>query len=45
MASDYGWDQILDLAQGARGEDPWGDRADFVRLARAAESLPQRRTP
>jgi len=32
----YGWTQIVDLAQGARGRDPYGWRAEFVQLARAA---------
>jgi Ca-activated chloride channel family protein len=45
MSPDYGWDQVLDLAQGARGEDPFGDRAEFVQLVRAAEGLPVRREP
>ena len=45
MAGDYGWDRILDQAQGARGDDPYGDRAEFVQLVRAAETLPPRRTP
>ena len=41
----YGWDQILDQAQGARGEDPFGDRAEFVQLVRAAQGLPARTEP
>src|SRR5690606_394075 len=45
MAADYGWDRILDQAQGARGDDPFGDRAEFVQLVRAASALPERRTP
>ena len=45
MAGDYGWDRILDQAQGARGDDPYGDRAEFVQLVRAAETLPPQRTP
>ena len=32
------------LAEGALGRDPWGYRADFVRLVRAYERLPDRRT-
>ena len=39
MAEDYGWDRIVDLAQGARGEDPYGDRAEFVQLARAMGAM------
>ena len=42
---DYGWDRVLDLAQGARGADPYGERAEFVQLVRAAQSLPERREP
>lgn len=45
MAGDYGWDRIVDQAQGARGDDPYGDRAEFVQLVRAAETLPPQRTP
>ena len=45
MAPGYGWSQILEQAQGARGDDPYGERAEFVQLIRAAESLPERRTP
>lgn len=45
MEAGYGWDQVLEQAQGARGEDPWGDRAEFVQLVRAAQDLPDRRTP
>ncbi|MBU1324479.1 MAG: von Willebrand factor type A domain-containing protein [Alphaproteobacteria bacterium] len=45
MAPDFGWDRVIDLAQGARGDDPWGERAQFVQIARAAEGLPPRRTP
>ncbi|MGA0546583.1 vWA domain-containing protein [Brevundimonas sp. VNH65] len=45
MAGDYGWDQVLTLAQGARGEDLYGERAEFVQMVRAAEGLPSRREP
>ncbi|WP_333591384.1 vWA domain-containing protein [Brevundimonas sp.] len=45
MAPDFGWDRIVELAQGARGDDPYGDRAEFVQLARAAATLPERREP
>ncbi|MDQ1193594.1 Ca-activated chloride channel family protein [Brevundimonas vesicularis] len=45
MTADYGWDRIIDQAQGARGEDPYGDRAEFVQLVRAAEGLAPMRTP
>ncbi|CAN5234011.1 VWA domain-containing protein [soil metagenome] len=36
MGKDYGWDSILKLAQGARGEDQFGLRAEFVQLVRTA---------
>lgn len=45
MAPDYGWSQILEQAQGARGDDPYGERAEFVQLVRAAQGLPERRAP
>lgn len=45
LAPGYGWDQVLEMAQGARGQDPWGDRAEFTRLVRAASALPERRAP
>ena len=34
----FGWRQVIELAQGARGEDPFGQRAEFVQLVRAAET-------
>lgn len=45
MGADYGWDRIIDQAQGARGSDPLGERAEFVQMVRAAQNLPERRTP
>ena len=45
MPNTYGWNAIIDQAQGARGEDAYGERAAFVQMVRAAETLPQRRTP
>ena len=36
---DYGYDDIVALAQGARGEDPFGYRNEFVRLVRLAQSI------
>jgi Ca-activated chloride channel family protein len=38
MQSAYDWDSILALAQGARGEDAYGLRAEFVKLVRSAET-------
>lgn len=40
IPADYGWNEIVEQAQGARGQDPWGDRAEFVQLVRAAQGLP-----
>jgi Ca-activated chloride channel family protein len=34
----YGWDEIQALAQGARGADPFGYRAEFANLVRLAKS-------
>ncbi|WGM32719.1 von Willebrand factor type A domain-containing protein [Brevundimonas sp. NIBR11] len=38
-------DAVLRLAQGARGEDPYGERAAFVQMVRAAGNLRARRAP
>ena len=35
----YGYDDIVQLAQGARGQDPQGARADLLRVVRLAGSL------
>lgn len=35
---DYGYDDVIALAQGARGDDPFGYRAEFVNLVRLAQS-------
>ncbi|MBU1376690.1 MAG: VWA domain-containing protein [Alphaproteobacteria bacterium] len=32
----FGWGDIVTLAQGGRGADPYGERAEFVQLVRAA---------
>jgi len=45
MAANYDWASILEQAQGARGEDPYGDRAEFVQLIRAADQTSARGTP
>ena len=34
----YSYDDVAALARGARGEDPFGYRAEFVSLVRLAES-------
>jgi Ca-activated chloride channel family protein len=36
MDAGFDWQAIIDLAQGARGDDPFGIRAEFVQLVRAA---------
>jgi Ca-activated chloride channel family protein len=36
----FGYDEILKLAEGARGKDVFGYRAEFVELVRAAKSAP-----
>lgn len=35
----YTWDQVEALARGARGEDPWGYRGEFLQLVAQARSL------
>ncbi len=37
VSKDYGWDEVERLAQGARGVDEFGLRAEFVGLVRAAK--------
>lgn len=37
--ADYGYDRILELAQAARGTDPYGYRAEFLSLVRIADAL------
>jgi Ca-activated chloride channel family protein len=38
LAQGYGWDEVIALAQSARGRDEFGWRAEFIQLARAAAS-------
>ncbi len=38
LARTYGWEDVIALAQSARGADPYGWRAEFVQLARAAQT-------
>ena len=45
MDAGYGWDAVLAQAQGARGEDPYGERAEFVQMVRAAQGLPAQARP
>ena len=39
ISDSFGWRQIADLAQGARGQDRFGTRAEFVQLVRAADGV------
>jgi Ca-activated chloride channel family protein len=39
VASDFDWGAVTNLAQGARGQDPYGLRAEFVQLTRAAKDV------
>ncbi|PWE17504.1 VWA domain-containing protein [Marinicauda salina] len=36
--NDFGFSDVVEIAQAARGEDPFGYRAEFVQLARLAET-------
>jgi Ca-activated chloride channel homolog len=38
LADSYGWNDVINLAQGARGRDEFGWRAEFVQLARTAST-------
>lgn len=38
LSQTYGWDDVINLAQGARGRDEFGWRAEFVQLARNAQT-------
>jgi Ca-activated chloride channel family protein len=41
----FTWDQIETLARGARGNDPWGYRSEFLQLLAQARSLSAARDP
>jgi Ca-activated chloride channel family protein len=43
LDASYGWNDVIALAQDARGRDEFGWRAEFVQLARAASALTPRR--
>jgi Ca-activated chloride channel family protein len=45
LGDGFDWDAVLEQAQGARGEDPYGERAEFVQMVRAAQGLPARVVP
>ncbi len=38
-ADDYSYEAIIAMAQGAKGDDPYGDRAEFINLVRAAAKI------
>ncbi|PHP67497.1 hypothetical protein CSC94_07255 [Zhengella mangrovi] len=39
QVADTGWDAIATLAAGARGDDPYGYRSEFLRLVQIAKTL------
>ncbi|WP_296165424.1 VWA domain-containing protein, partial [uncultured Brevundimonas sp.] len=45
MDAGYGWDAVLNQAQAARGEDLYGERAEFVQMVRAAQGLAAQTQP
>jgi Ca-activated chloride channel family protein len=45
LGDGFDWDAVLAQAQGARGDDPYGERAEFVQMVRAAQGLPARAVP
>lgn len=45
LGDGFDWDAVLQQAQGSRGEDPYGERAAFVQMIRAAQGLPARTVP
>ena len=45
LGDGFDWNAVLEQAQGARGDDPYGERAEFVQMIRAAEALPAGRQP
>lgn len=38
---DWGWDQAIGLAEGARGDDPFGYRGEAVNLMRLTQAMPR----
>lgn len=45
MDANYGWDAVLAQAQAARGDDAYGQRAEFVQMVRATQGLPAQARP
>jgi Ca-activated chloride channel homolog len=44
VAKSFNWDSVIALANGAKGEDAFGYRAEFIQLARAAKSAASQET-
>ncbi len=44
VAKTFNWDSVIALANGAKGEDAFGYRAEFIQLARAAKSAATQET-
>jgi len=44
LAKSFTWDRVIDLANGAKGEDAFGYRAEFIQLARAAKTAASQET-
>ena len=44
VAKTFTWDNVIALANGAKGEDEFGYRAEFIQLARAAKSAASQET-
>ena len=42
--TNFGWDSVIDMANGAKGEDEFGYRAEFVQLARLAKTAAAQET-
>ena len=45
IATPTDWDAVLAQVQGARGDDVYGERAEFVQMVRAAQGLPAQARP
>lgn len=44
VAKSFNWDNVIALANGAKGDDAYGYRAEFIQLARAAKSAASQET-
>jgi Ca-activated chloride channel family protein len=45
IAAGFTLDDVISLASGARGEDPYGHRAEFVQIVRTARDIERSNTP